>query len=177
MATWLWPIAPALHTGHEISRPTPGHVCLPQEQRQQGPSAYPDMGAQQEFHTLWVKDGKGEQQPAKLQETQCMDTRQDPTLLILAWAVPEVCLPWMRGDPQSSHPVVGLHPLRDWGWPETSRKLSKAEGCLRRPCWERTPVPVHRHAPRQAPVPAEERAARAFSAPSLSAVCFFKALY
>lgn len=75
-----WPLGSgSCSTGREISTPTPGHACCPQE-RQQGPSTYPDVGAWQEFHMLWVKDGKGAQQPAKLRETQCMDTKHGPNV-------------------------------------------------------------------------------------------------
>lgn len=44
------------------------------------PTTYPGMGAQWEFQMLRVEGGKGGQQPAKLQETQCTGTRQDPNI-------------------------------------------------------------------------------------------------
>jgi len=44
------------------------------------PSAYTRTGAQREFQMLHVEQGKGGQQPAKLQETRRTDTRQDPNI-------------------------------------------------------------------------------------------------
>lgn len=95
-----------------------------------------------------------------------------PTLLNPCLGSGSGLLSGLRGNPQSSHQVLGPHCLRYWGWPETSRKLLEAQDYLQRFFWERTLVPVYRHTPCQAPVPAEEGSSHFLSSLALCGVFF-----
>lgn len=114
-------------TSHEITRSTSGHVYLPQEQSQQGLSAYPDMSAHQGFHRLWA-----EQQPAKLQEIQSMDARQDTSTAesLTGWWL--WSSPWDEGRHSELTPgggtasSEGLQPLRDCRTLGVARNVQKA---------------------------------------------------
>lgn len=78
MATWLWPIAPALQ---DIISQDQHHPYLSSSGTMPArPSTYLDTGAQWEFQMLRMEDGEGGQQPAKLQGSRCTDTRQDPNI-------------------------------------------------------------------------------------------------
>lgn len=176
MATWLWPIASALR------------ATKSQDQHQAMSTFLRNNPSKALVHIqIWMptRDFTGYGQNNSLQNCRKFSLWiQGRTPALLNPWLGGGCgpLPGMRGDTQSSHQAVGLHRLRDcslWGtaglWvqPEMSRKLSEADGHLQRPCWERTAVSVHG----QASEPVEERAARAFSAPMLSLLCFCKALY
>lgn len=150
-----WPLgSDSCSIGREISTPTLGHACCPQEQRQQGPGAYPGMGAWQEFHMLWVKDGKGEQQPAKLQESRCTDTEHDPNV--------DESLPGqsLRSDPLGERrpteltPAGGTASSKGLGMATHVQKAFRGRGPPLRALLGEDPGARGGHAPRQPPLPA-----------------------
>lgn len=99
-----------------------------------------------------------------------------PTLLNPCLGSGSGLLSGLRGNPQSSHWVLGLHSLRYWGWPETSRKLLEAFGTSKGSSGRGLWCPcigtlLARHPCLQ------KRAACTFSAPLLSVVCFFLKLF
>lgn len=169
MATWLWPIAPALQ------------ATKSQDQHQAESIFLRNNPSKASVHIqVPTRDLIGYGQNNSLQTARnsvCGYKAGLQHCWILDWVVAEVHILGMRGDTQSSHWVVGLHPLRDWVQPEMSRQLSEADGHLQGPCWERTALPAHEFTSHQASEPVEGRATRAFSAPLLSPLCFCKGLY